>query len=107
MPANSMPKRMSSFQKWLHGDIGHEPEEVQKNIHKISYRAEVIPQKQIAVLVFGCVVAYCILVVCGRMGSPDPVKINMVECGVHNMCSISSRDEFQSDNYRDWMSVLP
>ena len=32
---------------------------------------------------------YLILVGCGSMGSPNPVKVNKLECGIHNECSIA------------------
>lgn len=33
--------------------------------------------------------AYIIIVVCGTMGAPNPIKVNILECGVHNNCTIS------------------
>jgi hypothetical protein len=38
--------------------------------------------------------SYLILVGCGSMGSPNPVKLNKLECGIQNACSISYSDAF-------------
>ena len=40
-------------------------------------------------MMFGAFMAYVIIVVCGTMGSPNPIKVNMLECGIHNNCTIA------------------
>ena len=35
--------KMSSVAKWLFGDIGNDSDEIQSNLHKITYQAQVIP----------------------------------------------------------------
>jgi len=51
--------------------------------------AQIAPKKSLMVLTFGAVVSYSIMMMCGRMGSPNPVNHNTVNCGIHNNCTIS------------------
>mmetsp|Transcript_15753 Transcript_15753/g.26580 ORF Transcript_15753/g.26580 Transcript_15753/m.26580 type:complete len:293 (+) Transcript_15753:8-886(+) len=99
------PSRQTELFKWFYGDIGNEQAIIQKNIHKITYQAQILPQKQLIILVFGSLIAYVLLVICGTMGSPNPVKINKVECGIHNDCTLSSKAEFNIQQFLGWRSI--
>lgn len=68
---------------WLYGET-----EDDSHRHKTTLFVEIAPQKSIFVLIFGASMAYIILIICGTMGSPNPVKINKVECGIHNNCTL-------------------
>jgi len=47
-------------------------------------------------------IAYFVLVICGTMGSPNPVKLNKVDCGVHNNCALVHQQEFDPTKYEMW-----
>jgi hypothetical protein len=39
-------------------------------VHRVTFFAQIAPQKSIITLIFGAFMSYLILVVCGTMGSP-------------------------------------
>ena len=72
-----------ALRKFLYGAVDSDHLE-----HRVTMFASIAPQKSIITLIFGATMSYLILVVCGTMGSPFPVMINRVECGVHNSCTL-------------------
>jgi hypothetical protein len=86
----------------LYGEISDDPRARQKNLHKITPFAQVVPQKSIITLLFGALVTYIILVICGTMGSPNPLKINQVNCGLHNNCTLASAGQYDPSHFILW-----
>ena len=42
------------------------------------------------------------MIICGTMGSPNPVKVNRVGCGVHNWCVLGDEEESYLEKYEMW-----
>ena len=61
-----------------------------------------MPQRPLIVLIFGAFVSYIILVICGTMGSPDPLNTSQIDCGIHNNCTIASQDFFDPSKIISW-----
>jgi len=45
------------------------------------------------VLIFGALVAYVIVIICGTMGSPEAIKVNKVDCGPQNNCTLDVNNQ--------------
>ena len=88
-----MTKR-SALEAWLYGKLPDEPALAHRDRHKVTSYGEIVPQKRIIVLIFGAFIAYVLIIICGTLGSPNPVKINQVDCGLHNNCTISSKENY-------------
>ena len=103
MPENSLQHhRPTTLSLLLYGEISDDPQARQRNLHKVTLFGQVVPQKPIITLLFGALVTYTILVICGTMGSPNPLKVNQVSCGLHNNCSLSSQDNFDASQFLLW-----
>ena len=95
-------QRPTTLSLLLYGQISDDPRERQKNAHKITLFAQVVPQKPIITMIFGALMTYIILVICGTMGSPNPLKINQVNCGLHNNCTLSSEEHYDPSQFFLW-----
>lgn len=50
----------------------------------------------------GAVLAYLLIVVCGTMGSPTPVKISAANCGLYNNCTIAAKEGYDTSAFLLW-----
>jgi len=71
-------------------------------MYKVTTYAQIVAKKAKIVLVMGAVLAYLLIVVCGTMGSPNPIKINAANCGTYNNCTISSEDGYDTSGFLLW-----
>ena len=81
-------RKKTTLNEWLYGETED------RDDYKAALFVQIVPQKSIFILIFGALMSYLILVGCGSMGSPNPVKLNKLECGIHNDCSISYSQKF-------------
>lgn len=97
-----MVKR-STLTNWLHGHI---EDDDNRQMHKVTTYAEIMPQTPLVVLIFGSFMAYFLIVCCGTMGSPNPLKINQVNCGLHNNCTIYHKKGYDVSQFLLWRQGL-
>lgn len=94
--------RPTTLSLLLYGRISDDPRAKQKDLHKITVFAQIVPQKPIITMMFGALVTYMILVICGTMGSPNPLKVNQVNCGLQNNCTLATSDRFDPSYFINW-----
>ena len=94
--------RPTTLSLLLYGEISDDAQLYQRNLHKITTFAQVVPPKSIITMLFGALVTFTILVICGTMGSPNPLKINEINCGYHNNCTLSTKENFDASNFLLW-----
>lgn len=94
--------RRTNLVNWLYGYLPDDPQSFQRDAYKVTMSAQILPQKPVIVLIFGAVVSYILLIICGTLGSPNPLKINSVNCGLHNNCTLAFRDDYDAQSFFLW-----
>ena len=103
MPSRDRRIRRTKLESILFGELSLDnPARAQRELYKVTPYAKVIAPKAKIVLVMGAMISYFLIVVCGTMGSPTPIKVDAANCGLYNNCTIASQEGYDTSGFLLW-----